>query len=147
MILDKLSLLSDEQAITATAASTNVYDLGAPGVVPYGNIQLRKRLGKSDCKIPLLIQVVEDFDNLTSLDIAIETDDNSGFSSPKEVISHNVLLADLVAGYICPIENLPRGVDEQYIRLKYTVNGAAPSQGKITAGFVGGVDGSYQGNP
>lgn len=147
MVLDILSLFSDSQAITATAASTNSYDLGAPGVIPYGNIQLRKRLGKTECNLPLLIQVVEDFDNLTSLRIAIETDDNSAFSSPKEVIGVDVLLADLKAGFISPIESLPRGVNERYMRLKYTVTGAAPTVGKITAGFVAAVDGSYQGNP
>jgi hypothetical protein len=99
MILDKHATFSDAQAITATAASTNAYDFGAVGIIPYGNIQLRRRLGKAG-EVPLLIQVVEAFNNLTSLQVDIETDDNSAFSSPKVVQSQVVLLADLIAGFI-----------------------------------------------
>ena len=57
MLLDAQNLFSDAQAITATAASTNVIDTGS---------------AKDDGKgagVPLLIQCVEDFDNLTSLTI------------------------------------------------------------------------------
>jgi hypothetical protein len=145
MILDDLAIFSDAQAITATAVSTNSYDLGAPGKTGYGQVQLRKRLGKAG-EVPLLIQVVEDFNNLTSLQIDIESDDNSAFSSPKVVSSQIVLLADLVAGFICEEDDIPRGMNERYMRIKYTVVGAAPTQGKITAGFVAAVDGAYVGN-
>lgn len=146
MILDQNAIFSDAQAITASAASTNSYDLGATGIVPYGKIQLRRRMGKAE-EIPLLVQVVEDFNNLTSLTIAIQSDDNSAFSSAATLYSVTVPLAELVAGYIIPEDDLPRNVKERYLRLFYTVTGAAPTTGKITAGFVGAVDGSYQGNP
>lgn len=131
MILDKETLLSDAQAITATAASTNLIDLTKA-----------RDIGKGT-PIPLLIQCVETFNNLTSLKIDIETDDNSGFASAKVVASHTVVLADLKAGWICPLTSVPRGVAERYLRVNYTVTGAAPAAGKMTAGLCMGVQDTF----
>jgi len=145
MILDNRSIFSDQQPITATANSTNVYDLGAPGIAHVGSlVQLKRSMGKAG-KIPLLIQVNEDFDALTSLDIVFQSDNDEAFGSAKEIFRITVLLADLVKGYKAPIDKLPRNVTERYIRFRYEVTGAAPTQGKITAGFVMAVDDSYVG--
>lgn len=132
MIFDMQTLLSDAQAITATAASTNTIDLGpiATGIV--------RDIGKGK-PIPLRIQVVEAFNNLTSLAIALQTDDNTGFASAKTVWSQTVVLADLIAGKVIVPEWIPRGTDERYMRLNYTVTGTAPTTGKITAGVVMGA--------
>jgi len=138
------SIFSDQQVITASAVSTNTYDLGAPGRTAYNSVQLRRNIGI--CEEPLLIQVTETFNTLTSLVVEIQTDDNVAFTSPKVVLSVTVPLANLIEGYISPIDNLPRGVKERYLRLNYTVVGANPTLGKITAGFVGAVDGAYRGN-
>ncbi len=131
MIFDASLLLSNAQAITATAASTNVIDLApiAQGIV--------RDIGKGT-QIPLLIQVVEAFNNLTSLTIALQTDDNSSFSSAKTVWSSTVVLADLIAGKVVVPEYVQRGTDERYLRLNYTVTGTAPTAGKITAGVTMG---------
>lgn len=139
MILDQNTLLSNAQAVTASAASTNCLDLGAPGVIPYGQIQMQRNLGSG--KIPLLIQVVEDFATLTSLTVTVQTDSSDSFASPKDVISsHAVPVADLVAGYIFPVDKLPRGIVERYIRVYFTVGGSDATAGKITCGIVGAVD-------
>lgn len=132
MIFDQQTLLSDAQAITATARSTNVIDLGpiASGMV--------RDIGKGR-PIPLRIQVIEAFNNLTSLTIALQTDDNAGFASPKTIWSQVVALADLLAGKVIVPEYIPRGTDERYLSLNYTVTGTAPSTGKITAGVVMGA--------
>jgi hypothetical protein len=61
MIFDMQTLLSDAQAITATAASTNIIDLGPI------NAGFARDIGKGR-HIPLRVQVVEAFNNLTSLD-------------------------------------------------------------------------------
>lgn len=131
MIFDQQTLLSDAQAITATAASTNVIDLGPikTGIV--------RDIGKGKA-IPLLIQVVETFNNLTSLTIALQVDDADTFPSAKTVWSSTVVLADLKAGKVIVPEFITRGTDERYMRLNYTVTGTAPTLGKITAGITMG---------
>ena len=129
-ILDNQTLLSDRQAITATVASTNTIDLSpiSAGIV--------RDIGAGSC-VPLLIQVVEQFNNLTSLAVQIEVDDNSAFSSPKTVMSTGPIpLASLVAGYQFNIDNFPRGTDERFVQLRYTVVGTAPTLGRITAGVT-----------
>ncbi|HBR4262004.1 TPA: hypothetical protein MAZ91_000111 [Klebsiella pneumoniae] len=126
MLLDQQALFSAAQAITATAASTNVIDTGS-----------NKDVGKYG-DIPLLIQVVEGFNNLTSLTVTVQTDDNSAFSSAADVLSMTIPLASLVLGYKSPVITLPMKM-ERYIRLNYTVTGTAPTTGKVTAGIAGGV--------
>lgn len=140
MILDSENLFSDKQAITANAASTNVIDLGATGTPKLRNASaLIRDISKGE-EIPLLVQFVEAFNNLTSLTVAVETDDNSAFSSAKVVHSQVVALADLALGKRLSIRELPYGVAERYLRLNYTVTGTAPTTGKITAGFTMGND-------
>lgn len=126
MLLDQQALFSAAQAITAMAASTNVIDTGS-----------NKDVGKYG-DIPLLIQVVEGFNNLTSLTVTVQTDDNSAFSSAADVLSMTIPLASLVLGYKSPVITLPMKM-ERYIRLNYTVTGTAPTTGKVTAGITGGV--------
>lgn len=139
MILDKQALFSDKQAITATAVSENVIDLGATGTPISGVTALKSDLGISD--VPLLIQVTEDFATLTSLTVSVQTDDNVGFGSPKTVISTPAIpVASLKAGYKFPMVWVPRGTDERFVRLNYTVAGSNATTGKITAGITTGVD-------
>ena len=138
MIFDNTLLLSDAQAITADAASTNVIDLGARGRVYGAATNLSRDVGKGN-KITLLAQVVENFNTLTSLTIKIECDSTDAFSSPKSVAEQVIPLADLVAGKTFSIMYVPPGVDEHYMRLYYDVTGTAPTAGKITAGIVAAV--------
>lgn len=137
MIIDSTLLFSDGQAITADAASTNVIDLGAPGT-PAGHLgALVRDVGKGE-EIPLLITVTETFNNLTSLQILIQTDDNPSFSSATTVAeTPAIALASLVAGYQVPFPNvLAEGVKERYVRLYYDITGTAPTTGKVTAAVV-----------
>ena len=135
MIFDKENLLSDAQAITATAASTNYIDLGATGKVVGGTVNLTRDIGKGQ-PLPIRVQAVEAFNNLTSLTIDLQVDDNNSFSSPKTVQSAVVPLASLVAGRVAAFDYVPVGADERYMRINYTVTGTAPAAGKITAGIV-----------
>lgn len=148
MILDNNALFSDSQAITASAASTNVYDLGAMANIPYNPagtapVAMRRNQGKAKA-IPLLVQVVEAFNNCTSIKATIEeSSDNSTFTSTG--VEQTILLADLTVGkkfyalqYLAPIT-------KRYVRIYYTLVGTAPTLGKITAGIVGEVDSAYVG--
>lgn len=136
MIFDNTLLFSDAQAITADAGSTNTVDLGATGT-PYGGIALVRDIGKGS-KIPLSITVVETFNNLTSLAVSLQVDDNSSFSSAKTVVlSAPILAAALVAGAQIEVPDyIPQGANERYMRLYYDITGTAPTTGKITAGVV-----------
>jgi hypothetical protein len=136
MIFDKTNLFSDAQAITATAASTNAIDLGATGRVLGGSVNLVRDIGLGQ-DIPLRIQIVEAFNNLTSLAVTIQVDDNEAFASPTTVTSQTIALAGLTLGAIFNgLYFVPPKTNERYVRLNYTVAGTAPTLGKVTAGFV-----------
>ena len=135
MIFSAQQLLSDQQAVTATAISTNVIDVGLPGT-PYGaQAAFTQDIGKGG-KVPFLVQVTEDFNNLTSLTVAIET--GSTASLGTVVLSQTILLADLKAGKQMSLDCLPNDISEQYVGVRYTVTGTAPTTGKITAGITMG---------
>lgn len=127
MILDRQNLFSDAQPVTATAASTDAIDLGAARDVGPGR------------PVGLFAQVVEDFDNLTSLTVAVQTADDEAFAAPTTLIEATAPLADLKAGYRFAPLHLPAGV-KRYLRLNYVVNGVAPTTGKITAGLSADQD-------
>jgi hypothetical protein len=122
MILDVENLYSDDQAITTTADSTNVIDLGVPNRGP-GN--------------PLLIDILvtTTFAGGTSITIDLETDSAEGFGTLSTVASTQAIaLATLVAGYRFSIQFAP-DLMKRYSRLEYTVSGTM-SAGNITAGIV-----------
>lgn len=125
MIIDSTNLFSDQQAITATAVSTNAIDLGVARQVGAGTA------------IPLLVQVNEDFSDLTSLTVAVQTDSDEAFGTAKTLTEQNIALADLSAGKQFDFKVIPTGTD-RYIRMNYTVTGTAPTTGKITAGVTMG---------
>jgi hypothetical protein len=138
MIFDRTLLFSNAQAITADAASTDILDLLATGTA-YGHAAaLQKDMGKG-AEIPLLIQVVEAFNTLTSLRFVVQCDDNAGFSSPKDVLEVTLPLASLTVGRTIPMVAIPPGVNERYMRIFYDVIGTNPTLGKVTAGVVEGV--------
>ena len=138
MILSAEQLFSDDQAITASAASTNYLDLGAPGTPHGAAAALAQDIGKGE-PIPILVQVTEDFATLTSLTIAIEVDDNTSFSSATVVYaSEAIAAAALLAGKTIPLQFVPNDVNERYVRVNYTVSGSNATAGKVTAGITMG---------
>ncbi len=135
MIFDQQTLLSDAQAITASAASTNIIDLGPI------NAGFSRDIGKGN-PIPLRVQVVEAFAaaGAGTLTVTLETDDNAGFASPAVVWTSPALAkGTLVPGYVIVPEYIPRGTKEQFLRLNYTVGTGPMTAGKITAGVVMGA--------
>lgn len=136
MIFDSTNLFSDAQAITETAASTNVIDLGETDTPKHAANAITRDMGKGR-PIDLRIQVVEDFATLTSLVVGVETDSAEGFGSAVTILSSPAIpVADLKAGYVFPIQWLPRGVASRYVRLYYTVAGSDATAGKVTAGLT-----------
>lgn len=146
MILDNQNLLSDKQAIVASAVSTNVIDMQVAGKT-YLNQQLKRNAGKEP--IPFLVSVNEAFNNLTSLTITIQTaaDGDEAFASPTSHSAQTILLAALKVGKKFAYPILPSELlGARYLRISYTVAGTAPTTGKVTAGVVAAVDQGYYGN-
>lgn len=138
MIFDRTLQYSLAQAIIATAASTNVIDHGALGTVYGAAAPLKRDLGIG-ADLPLLVQVVEAFGDLTSLKIALQGSVDEAFTSPIELQSQTLLLADLKVGAQLKLDTIPRGAVFRYTRIYYTVTGTAPTAGKVTAGIVAAV--------
>ncbi|WP_299078681.1 Bbp16 family capsid cement protein [uncultured Paraglaciecola sp.] len=135
MIFDKTLQFSDAQAITATAVSTNVIDLGANDA-PHGETAGPARDIAVGMEIPLAVQVVETFLTLTSLAIVLQASAAENMSSPTEITIADIAVADLVAGKTLPYPTFPEGVSGRYMRLNYVVTGSDATAGKITAGVV-----------
>lgn len=127
---------SNAQAITASAVSTNVIDLGASGI-PYGHSAAITRDQGVGNQVPLLIQVVTTFATLTSLTVSVQTSTDEAFTSPVTVLATQAIpAATLVAGYKFNISELPEGTRLRYVRLNYTVAGSNATAGAITAAVV-----------
>lgn len=139
MIVDNTLVFSNSQAVTADAGSTNVVDIGAAGTAFGHSAPVRRDIGIGT-EIPLWISVTEAFNNLTSMTVSLQTDDNAGFSTPKEVASRTYLLAELTLGARLKFPSeLPEGTDEEFVRLYWDVTGTAPTTGKIFAAVVAGA--------
>jgi hypothetical protein len=143
MIMDKQLVLSDAQAVTASAASESVYDAtGAPlnGV----NIGIASTfgsdLGAGDGLRPKIAAYVNTtFATLTSLQVHFQgSTDGTTYTTYAETPA--IVLANLTAGrqiaaFDWPLvpeqDTLPR-----YYRLYYTVAGSDATAGKIDAAIV-----------
>jgi hypothetical protein len=139
MIFSAQQLFSDDQAITATAISANVIDLGAPGTPYDAAAALNQDIGKG-APIPVLVQVTEDFATLDDLTVTIESAANAGLSSSAVVAysSGAIATASLVQGYQFSANVLPDKITGRYLGIRYTVGGSNATTGKITAGIVMG---------
>jgi hypothetical protein len=139
MIFSAQQLFSDDQAVTVTANSTNVIDLGAPST-PYGAAAaLNQDIGKG-AKISLLVQVTEAFTTsagMTALTIALETGATTALNTI--ITSQTIPIADLIAGKQINLDFLPNGIVERYLGLSYTPVTGDADGGAITAGIVMGV--------
>jgi hypothetical protein len=138
MIFSIQQLFSDDQPVTATANSTNVIDLGVAGTPYGGKAALNRDIGKGN-KVPLLVQVTEDFTTsagATALIIALETGSTDALGA--EILAQTILIADLVAGKQISLDYLPNDITERYLGLSYTPVTGDFDGGAIMAGITMG---------
>lgn len=130
MYVDKELELSSEQAVTASAASTNYIDQGA--AMDAGMSQQKH--------LAITVDVAADSAaNGASVTFQLQCDSDSAFGSAKTVAQSGAIAeAELVAGKQVFIP-LPVGLDERYIRLYYSVSGENLTAGKFTAQIVEGI--------
>lgn len=125
MLIDTQLLMSDAQAVTSTGdtASTNIIDLGASRDVGPGS------------ELDVIVTVNEGVASAGAATVTfkVQTDDNSGFSSPTDLMVTGAIgKASLPQGAMPVRIKLPPGV-ERYLRVVYTVGAAALTAGKFTA--------------
>lgn len=122
MYIDKENLFSDAQALTTTAASTNLIDLGVDRDIGTTNIRFR-------------VQVDTTFQSTagSTCTIALQTDSTSAFSSATTLFtSAAIAKASMTAGALLVDVAVPRGT-ERYLRAYYTVATADFTAGALTA--------------
>lgn len=122
MITDAFLTFGTAQAITADAASTDYIDATSTG------------LGDGET-LRFVVHCTAAFNTLTSLNIKLQSDDNSSFSSPSDDVVVNVLLAGLTINTKVVDVAVPRGL-QRYIRAYYDVVGTDPTTGALTARIV-----------
>lgn len=127
---DDLLKFSEDQAITATADSENIIFLGKGREVAFGN------------PVPLMAVIKEDFNNLTTLKVAVYTAETEDMADAVELASSTVAAANLTKGKMIPLVFMPTG-NKGYVRLKYTVSGSAPTTGKVSAYLTDAIPQSH----
>lgn len=117
MILDAQLQFSDAQALTSTAASTNLIDLGIDRNIGIGE----------EMAVLLVVDVAADAANSDETYVAaIQADDNASFSSAVTVASITITRGDAAGTKYAAI--LPKDLTtERYMRVNYTLGGTSPS--------------------
>lgn len=120
MIMDDRLVFSDDQAVTASAASTNHLDL----------------LKGGDAGDELYLQIIctetASAAGAATVDFGFETDDASNFATKVELAVKQVAKAAMVAGETVVNMRVPAGV-KRYNRLYFTVGTGPLIAGKFKA--------------
>lgn len=131
------------QALTATAISTNVLDLRAPGSTP---ALVDEAIG--EWGLTLIVKTTtaaNGADAAKTLTITLESDSDAGLST--SVTNHGssgaITGATLVANYVAWRHRLPFGNYERYLGLRYTVSAGFTAFG-IDAFLTPDVDRNIQ---
>ena len=113
MYVDSKNAFADGQALTTTAVSTNVIDLGVD-----------RNIGPGYHMAVMVSSSVDAGGTTPTLQFEIQTDDNEGFSSAT-VIGTSEVVTSLLAGQKIV---LPLGLtNERYLRLNLIAGGTSPT--------------------
>lgn len=133
MIVDNNALLSNSQAVTAAAGSTNIYDTGKVGGVDLGSGQ--------DLYVVMNCTVaMTDGSSDSTLAVALQTDEDVAFGSATTVRTLFTFPAVSVVGARYIAKLVPGDIAERYLRLYYTPASGNLSTGSFDAFIVTNVD-------
>lgn len=124
MILDAQNLFSDAQTVTASAASTNLIDLGT-----------ERRIGTGE-PIYFVVQLDEamsDVGSNSTATVTIQSDALAAFGSPTTRQTIGTFAAESAAGSRLIARLAPEALFENFIRAYYTVANGDLATGKFTA--------------
>lgn len=130
MLIDAQTRVSNAQAVTASAGSTDYIDLGAA-----------RSIGDLDLNFAITCDETTASAGASTVTFELQSDDNTSFSSPKTLIATGAIAkADLTAGRAPIFLKVPAGMTpERYVRVYYTVGTANLTAGKFTAAVVAGA--------
>ena len=132
MLLDKQLELSNAQAITASASSTNVVDLGPKTGAG------KNSLGTDGLNLHLQVDEAFTAAGAATMSITIRSSDSENMSSPTlHTVTDAIPKASLGLGAKIDAIPVPRGV-KRYVDAYYTVATGPMTAGKITA-RIGGL--------
>ena len=124
-MIDAKLIFSEAQAITASAASTNVLNMGVANA----------NLGDAPLKVRFIVETTFDSTNDTAtLTIALQhsATDFGGTDVLVQGAAHAISATTLIKGVYLPEFAIPKE-HMQYLRLYYTVGTQSFSAGKLTA--------------
>lgn len=127
MFLDKQNELSDQQAVTSTAVSTNTIDLS----------QVRHIGDGAPLSIHVLVEESAAAAGAATVDFQVVSDSDPALGSPAVLISSTpIAKATLVAGYEFYLPLPPGATYERYLGVNYVVATGPLTAGKFTAHVV-----------
>jgi hypothetical protein len=124
MIIDTRLQLSSQQALTATAASTNVLDLGAAPAGQIANAPYPRLIGPGSKLFFVIAARVGLAGTSPTLQVAVQTDSSAAFGSPVTVLQSPTLSA-FAAGQLLVLP-MPFS-NKEFLRLYYTLGGTTPT--------------------
>lgn len=124
MYVDAQNLFSDAQAITASAASTNLIDFGSARDIGVGR----------ELYLVVVVDVAfTDAGSDSTVAVTVQTDDNAGFASATTVQTIGTFAALTAAGSRLVARLQPDAGWEQYVRVYYTVANGDLTTGSLTS--------------
>lgn len=117
MFIDAENQYSDAQALTSTAASTNLIDHGSDRDLG---------MGKPMAVLITLDVAADGANSDETYSVALQVDDNSSFSSATTLGTATITRGDAAGSkYVIPVP--PDANFERYSRLNFTLGGTSPS--------------------
>lgn len=140
MITDALLRLSEDQAVTASAYSTNTIDLGQEDTVGSSTVTRTRDVGEGR-ELYMVFTVTETFATLTSLAFEIVQSANANLSSHTTLASTGAIATpatNLTAGKQFVLKIPPQIASQgvRYLGARYTVAGSNATAGKVTTDIV-----------
>lgn len=147
MILDSQNEFSDAQAVTATAISTNVYDLFSLGAGGGASISPNARIDVGDAdELYIVVQTAvaaTDTGSDATLTVTVESADDAGLTTNAQVHLTTGALAFATfspQGAQLLKARLPKALYRRYLGVRYTVAAGPLTAGAFDAFLTPSVD-------